>query len=982
MKKTMVIFAILTLAPLANAQATNPQKTFWGAEWAANPALVLNFNDSTTSFKEQVSGNSLSTTYTYTSPTYVNTCTFIQSGATATCSITTYAGELLIIDPAWYSTAAITSVTDSGGATASLVATQALTSGGGYISYYVMPNLSAGTHTISVTWTATPSYPGTVAMGYLGVNTTSPVDTYVSAVGGPSTAVSSGALTTTAANEGLYGGFLIDNAPNITQGTPAFNFPLGLTIYPGWLSAPTIGSYTFNITSAASKTWAAIEIALKPGTQTATLLTGTITPHQPGFDSTNNSNYSAEFAYNAGVFASTPTLSTIDWNSPWSMLLHIDNLNWDHSGTLILASKGDLTGCLALTGCGSTSSFWKLFLQVNTFPTGNTASELCFARNGYGANQSYQYVCTNIADAMPNGMNYDIVIEDAGTGGSSSLSLYLNGMAVFQTASESTSNGFGNAALTLVSGGSGYAATTTFTNAGTGGPNCNINGAATATSGVITSIGIYSGSGNYNYGCTSTPTISFVAPTGTGASITAAAVAMSMNSSTSPLMVPGYVSNGQAYGVGGTDSSQNPVYIDEFALFNTALTFGQVTNLFYPTKFWQSLIYPGLLANPPLVILGGYGCGPDFSGDQTLAMTIGAAKQGLIHLIGVTDDDGNPNGSNSVGWWRQMLDQAGLNDVPVSVGPSSADANLGGCPAATITSYNASTPQNASSYPSTVTMYRTLFAKYPTSPIYVLATQTGNGYAAFLTSAADSISPLTGLQLQSQNAANGGYVNMYQGNLSITPTANTTIYNNNGTMPVYIFGGVPSTGGPGILVSRTANDPLYLVAANQLTDYISGYTQLNLAQTMSPYFYGGVTVSYSGGTGYANSTPFTSTGGGTYCHVTGIMTASGGVPNGIQTYYAEPFPPTITYNGLGYGCFNPSSPPTIVLTAPTGTGVTLTATPGLVPTCYGTAGCSNQYVVYADLWSQTPASTGAGQVFSWFQNSLMDPPPNGAPRPN
>jgi hypothetical protein len=42
--------------------------------------------------------------------------------------------------------------------------------------------------------------------------------------------------------------------------------------------------------------------------------------------------------------------------------------------------------------------------------------------------------------------------------------------------------------------------------------------------------------------------------------------------------------------------------------------------------------------------LGGYGCGPDFAGDQTLAMTIGAAKAGLINLIGVIDDDGNPMG--------------------------------------------------------------------------------------------------------------------------------------------------------------------------------------------------------------------------------------------------------------------------------------------------------------------------------------------------
>jgi hypothetical protein len=160
-------------------------------------------------------------------------------------------------------------------------------------------------------------------------------------------------------------------------------------------------------------------------------------------------------------------------------------------------------------------------------------------------------------------------------------------------------------------------------------------------------------------------------------------------------------------------------------------------------------------------------------------------------------------------------------------------------------------------------------------------------------------------------------------------------------------------------------------------DAVAGYTQLNLAQVLSPYFLGGVTVSYSGGTGYANSTPFTSTGGGTYCHVTGIMTASGGVPNGIETSWGASFPPTLTYNGLGYGC---TSAPTIVLTAPTGTGVTLTASNPLIPTCYGTAGCVDQYVLWPNTYSVQSSGTTTAPVFAWFENSLMDPPTNGVPR--
>jgi len=67
-------------------------------------------------------------------------------------------------------------------------------------------------------------------------------------------------------------------------------------------------------------------------------------------------------------------------------------------------------------------------------------------------------------------------------------------------------------------------------------------------------------------------------------------------------------------------------------------------------------------------------------------------------------------------------------------------------------------------------------------------------------------------------------------------------------------------------------------------------------------------VSYSGGTGYANLTPFTSTGGGANCVVNGIMTASGGVPNGIETFYGVPLP-LISVDGLnvgiGSGCLRP-----------------------------------------------------------------------------
>jgi hypothetical protein len=915
MKKLLMIFATLALAVRANAQATNPQNTFSNAVNVNNPSLWLNFNDFSTSFKDQISQSNF--------------------GPTGAASLGTMPTTLLA------------------GGTQSVTVNPNPTPSGTMNSFclaFSVAPTSGQTETIALFSGTIPSL--TIISSFVvTVAATAGIQCF--------TAPTNFTAVTTTAGEHI--GYWTASGTAPSEGTPA---GAGVYYLNGQTTLP-VGAHTYSF-------YNALATGIVPVITQASA--GTTTVQQPGFDSTNNANYSAEFTYNALNAAPNNTLGDIEWDVPWTMLIHVDRLNWDRTGTLTLASKGDIQGCTTSGSCVSTGSWWRVFLQVPS--SDSLGSQLCFERNGMGNYQAQQTVCTSNYDGMPNGLNYDIVIEDAGTGAPGSLSIYLNGSSVLQSATDNTyGNAFGNVLLT-VSGGTGYANSTAFTSTG-GGANCVVQGVMTSVNGVPTSIAA-GNAGQLNKGCTSNPTIVLTLPTGTGAVITATAAAVSMNSTTSPFMVPGYVSNGTIYGVGGTDTSQNPVYVDEFAIFPGNLSFGQVTNLFYTTKFYQGLLYPGLAANPPLVIFGSYGCGPDFSGAQTLAMTIGAAKAGLIKLLGFVDDDGEPNGSNSVGWYRQMLDNAGFNNVPVSVGPGSIDTNIGGCPAANLTAYNASTPQNASAYESSVTMYRTLFAEYPTKPIYVLATQTANGYAAFVTSPADSISPLTGLQLQAQNAANGGYVNMFQGNLGLTPTAFQTLLADNGSLPIYMFGGTPAPGGPGVLASRTSNDPLYLVASEMSGgDAVSGWTNQNLAQVITPYFYGGVTVTYNGGTGYANSTPFTSTGGGAYCHVTGIMTASGGVPNGIETSWGMSFPSTSTYNGLGYGC---TSAPTLVLTNPTGTGVTLTATTTLTVTCYGPSGCTNQYVVSPNQYAQPPGGVWTAPVFTWFQNSLIDPPVNGPPR--
>jgi hypothetical protein len=388
---------------------------------------------------------------------------------------------------------------------------------------------------------------------------------------------------------------------------------------------------------------------------------------------------------------------------------------------------------------------------------------------------------------------------------------------------------------------------------------------------------------------------------------------------------------------------------------------------------------------------------------------IAAGRAGYLQIEGVVQEE---NGGYAAAIFRQMLDQAGLNNVSLGVAASGDGASSAGCASAHLTTYNASTPQSPASYPTAVSVYRTVLAANPTNPVMIFLAGQLDGLAEFMRSPADGISSLTGQQLWALDAINGaavytqgGYCNpsaypatapctgsvgaQYVGFANGTDSTDAAyVYANNGEMPLIAVAGQPQGSGPGPLYTRTGNDPMYLLAAGFGSDTRTAWDSLPMSAFLTPYFIGGVTVGYSGGTGYANLTPFTSTGGGANCVVNGIMTASGGVPNGIETSWGQTLPLTDIFGqvvGLGYGC---TSAPTLTLTSPAGTGVTLTAY--LAKVCgtatftgsgssttqsFSTGTCSNHYV--------SPMSETANMVqtpiFTWFLNSLIDPPANGRP---
>jgi hypothetical protein len=149
-----------------------------------------------------------------------------------------------------------------------------------------------------------------------------------------------------------------------------------------------------------------------------------------------------------------------------------------------------------------------------------------------------------------------------------------------------------------------------------------------------------------------------------------------------------------------------------------------------------------------------------------------------------------------------------------------------------------------------------------------------------------------------------------------------------------------------------------------------------MESAVSSLFTFGVQVTYSGGTGYANSTPFTLSGRGPNCQGSGLLTASAGVPNGLQFSWGQSA--VGSYSGIGSGC---TSTPIANLIGATGTGVTLNAAPipcGQITisggvSSYGTTSCANQYMSPGTF--NTDQSPASGAVMTWFINSLVDPTP-------
>jgi len=1000
----LVLCSVSGCAESAFAQNTQPQSSFATQIGAALPTVNLTFNNPSSPYRENTTGvNFIAPSASYSA---------IVAGANPTLTASTASGYVALSGAAFSSSCTIGAVT---------------------VQYYAAPTAGTSLPIVLATGSGT-SYSVTLVGTVTLAATTSP-QVFFAGAGFPS-----GVAATSAQ---LIGTWASSSTPGPGKGSTATSYTLAAA------STLPMGTNTYNTTTTG------VSISAQCGTTNGTILNGQTgfdnsQPNNTAVSIPYNAYLYApndmlgDFEWNQPAWF-TYQIDRLNWGrSGTKVLLSKGNIGggstakwWELYLTQFSSTIAQF--CFKENGYGGSNSVSSSICTLNSVDNPNGLSYNIFVTwDGVGSPGSAALYVNGTAaptyfQSGPVGFGgVTVALGGSGTGyptttpyenvtGSGGATCVVNGNVTSSggvpasVVATTYPNDYGCVStptlafapyvVALSGSGTGYAASTAFTSTG-GGTGCSITGTMASSGGVPASVTVISAGALQK--CTSAPTIVLTTPTGTGAVLTAVAepgsgatltatmtgVSIS-TASTAPLYLAGAWSAGtsstwsaSAPMVGSSSNTNEPnILMDQFAMgVGTAATASLVQSIFYQTKFYQGLLNT-IPVVPYTLIYSNDGCS-DPDNLAALAVAIASQRIGYVRLAGVEDTEGD---GYSNGLFRQMLDQAGLAHIPLSKPSVTQGANIF-CTSANLNVYNSATPQTASAYESSLTMYRTVFAANPTTPVFIMMGGSFQGFSDFMQSAADSISSLTGAQLVAQNATNGGAIyaqglgccgSYTSDNTLLEWVAGQYVLAHNGSMPIVWYGGSPQGTGPGIFETRNSKDPLYLAMLSYGSDGRQAYDSLPEASFLSSAFAGGVTIAITGsGTGYANSTAFTSTGGGPNCVVAGTMVSSGGVPASI-TYPSTSYP---TYFGIGSGC---TSAPTIVLTAPTGAGAVLTAgalyacgtavitNPGGVPTVTTSAGtCSNHY--FANPTNAT--ASGSVPLLTWFLNSLIDPPPNGAPR--
>ena len=177
----------------------------------------------------------------------------------------TTAGDVILVAFDYNPTATATGVTDSQGNLFSLIGSQLTSPGGSRSVVYYANKIKGGADTVTVHLSAASTCIEVYLSEYHGLNATSPIDNHAGA-SGSTTAVSSGAASTTVAGDIIFGYCLGDSSCTAGAGFTTRSTMDGNLMEDRVAGKP--GAYA--ATGSASSTWSMQMVALKPATSTST----------------------------------------------------------------------------------------------------------------------------------------------------------------------------------------------------------------------------------------------------------------------------------------------------------------------------------------------------------------------------------------------------------------------------------------------------------------------------------------------------------------------------------------------------------------------------------------------------------------------------------------------------------------------------------------------------------------------------------------
>jgi RHS repeat-associated protein len=374
-----------------------------------------------------------------------------QTSVSASYSLSQTAGNLNIVVVGWNdTTAAVQSVTDTQGNTY-ILATGPLKGTALTQSIYYAKNIRGGTNTVTATFSPAAAFPDVRITEYQGLSTTSPLDKVAGTAGtsGNNASVSSGAATTTSANELIFGsaitngafttagtGFtkeVIDSDGNIVEdetvsstGSYAATATLGAYGSQNWImqmatfvgssgggSAPTVISISPNSGTTAGGTPVTIAgtgfisgstvtiggaAATSVTVVSSTTITATTPAHAAGAATVvvSNSNGSGQLT-NGYTYttAPTPVISSISPDqAPVGMAVTISGSNFG-------ASRGSVT----FNGTAASPTTWTATSITVNVPSGATSGNVIVTAGGV-ASAGYSFTVGPFAINLVNSVTY------------------------------------------------------------------------------------------------------------------------------------------------------------------------------------------------------------------------------------------------------------------------------------------------------------------------------------------------------------------------------------------------------------------------------------------------------------------------------------------------------------------------------------------------------------------------------------------------